>query len=111
MIALLQRNSLDFKTQYGLGFTRQNDEIIVDFFWYGGGAGTGLEIGLDRPVAQSLRTTVPRRSACTPQTTPPPATSPPTCSTASPDVECTSRPMGPLHIRPDCTHHSQAAGG
>ena len=30
----------DFKTQYGLGFNQQDDEIVVDFFCGGGGAGT-----------------------------------------------------------------------
>ncbi len=40
----------DFKTQYHLGFSTQDDEIIVDFFCGGGGAGTGLEMGLGRAV-------------------------------------------------------------
>lgn len=42
---------VDFKTQYSLSFTAQEDEIVVDFFCGGGGAGTGLEMGLGRPVA------------------------------------------------------------
>ncbi|KPA95399.1 hypothetical protein [Pseudomonas asplenii] len=46
----LKRPPFDFKTQYGLGLTSQDDEIVVDFFCGGGGAGTGLEMGLGRPV-------------------------------------------------------------
>ena len=43
---------VDFKTQYSLSFTAQEDEIVVDFFCGGGGvASTGLEMGLGRPVA------------------------------------------------------------
>lgn len=50
MPAFQKKNPLDFKTQYGLGFDPQDDEIVVDFFCGGGGAGTGLEMGLGRPV-------------------------------------------------------------
>lgn len=43
----------DLKTQYGLGFNPQDDEIVVDFFCGGGGgdAGTGLVMGLGRTVS------------------------------------------------------------
>jgi len=44
----LKKHSFDFKTQYGLGFSTQDDEIAVDLFC--GGAGTGLEMGLGRAV-------------------------------------------------------------
>lgn len=44
----LKNQPFDFKTQYGLVFSAQDDEIVVDFFC--GGAGTGLEMGLGRPV-------------------------------------------------------------
>nr|GEX91146.1 hypothetical protein [Tanacetum cinerariifolium] len=37
--------------EYGLGFDPQDDEIVVDFFCGGGGAGTGLEMGLGRKVS------------------------------------------------------------
>lgn len=50
MTAIQRRVSLDLKTQYGLGLSSQDDEIIVGFFWGGGGAGTGLVMGLGRPV-------------------------------------------------------------
>lgn len=45
-----KNHQLDFKTQYGLGLNPQDDEIVVDFFCGGGGAGTGLEMGLGRAV-------------------------------------------------------------
>lgn len=66
MTSYQRRASLDFKTQYGLGFSSQDDEIIVDFFC-GGGAGTGLEMGLGRPVAvannhKAAATSVPTAS-------------------------------------------------
>ena len=50
MSAIQKENPLDFKTQCGLGFDPQDDEIVVDFFCGGGGTGTGLEMGLGRPV-------------------------------------------------------------
>ena len=34
-----KKHPFDFKTQYGLGFNQQDDEIVVDFFCGGGGAG------------------------------------------------------------------------
>ncbi|MBC3345392.1 hypothetical protein HU811_01930 [Pseudomonas sp. SWRI196] len=48
MSAHQKKHPFDFKTQYGLGFNPQDDEIVVDFFCGGGGAGTGLEMGLGR---------------------------------------------------------------
>lgn len=39
MSAFQKKNPLHFKTQYGLGFDPQDDEIVVDFFCGGGGAG------------------------------------------------------------------------
>ena len=50
MSAQQKKHPFDFKTQYGLGFSTQDDEIVVDFFCGGGGAGTGLEMGLGRAV-------------------------------------------------------------
>ena len=50
MSALIKKYSSDFKTQYELGFNQQDDEIVVDFFCGGGGAATGLEMGLGRAV-------------------------------------------------------------
>ncbi len=39
MSAHQKKHPFDFKTQYGLGFNPQDDEIVVDFFCGGGGAG------------------------------------------------------------------------
>ena len=32
MSALQKKHPFDFKTQYGLGFNQQDEEIVVDFF-------------------------------------------------------------------------------
>ncbi|UXL41016.1 hypothetical protein N7D90_07825 [Pseudomonas fragi] len=40
MFANQKKYPFDFKTQYYLGFNQQDDEIVVDFFCGGGGAGT-----------------------------------------------------------------------
>lgn len=103
-------NPFDFKTQYGLGFDPQDDELVVDFFCGGGGAGTGLEMGLGRavnvaknhsPAAISMHTVNhPHARHFTTDV-----------FDGDPDVECQGRPVGWFHMSPDCTHHSQAAGG
>lgn len=100
----------DFKTQYGLGFNQQDDEIVVDFFCGGGGAGTGLEMGLGRavtvaknhsPAAISMHTVNhPHAKHFTTDV-----------FEGDPDTECGGRAVGWFHMSPDCTHHSQAAGG
>jgi DNA (cytosine-5)-methyltransferase 1 len=94
-------------TQYDLNW---DDAMVVDLFCGGGGASTGLEMGLRRPVdlcinhnpaaismhkanhpgAEHLETDI--RGVC--------------------PIEATKgRPVWWLHASPDCTHHSQAAGG
>lgn len=50
MTSMRKPAPFDFKTQYSLGFSAQDEEIVVDFFCGGGGAGTGLEMGLGRSV-------------------------------------------------------------
>lgn len=42
-------NPQDYKTQFGLALHPQDGELVVAFFC-GGGAGTGLEMGLGRKV-------------------------------------------------------------
>lgn len=110
MSAFQKKNPLDFKTQYGLGFDPQDDEIVVDFFCGGGGAGTGLEMGLGRPV------TVAKNhgpAAISMHTANHPAARHFTTDVfeGDPDEECQGRAVGWFHMSPDCTHHSQAAGG
>lgn len=78
MTAKQKKYPFNFKTQYGLGFNPQDDEIVVDFFCGGGGAGTGLEMGLGRAVSVA-KTTAQQRSACTQSTTRMQSTSLPTC--------------------------------
>lgn len=110
MSAQQKKHTFDFKTQYGLGFNPQDDEIVVDFFCGGGGAGTGLEMGLGRavsvaknhsPAAISMHTiNHPHAKHFTTDV-----------FEGDPDTECGGRAVGWFHMSPDCTHHSQAAGG
>ncbi|BAW27500.1 DNA cytosine methyltransferase [Pseudomonas putida] len=110
MTAALKNNPLDFKTQFSLALSSQDDELVVDFFCGGGGAGTGLEMGLGRkvdvaknhsPAAISMHTANhPHARHFTTDV-----------FEGDPDAECQGRPVGWFHMSPDCTHHSQAAGG
>lgn len=110
MSAFQKKNPFDFKTQYGLGFDPQDDEIVVDFFCGGGGAGTGLEMGLGRPVTVAKNHSP---AAISMHTANHPAARHFTTDVfeGDPDEECQGRPVGWFHMSPDCTHHSQAAGG
>lgn len=110
MSAFQKKNHLDFKTQYGLGFDPQDDEIVVDFFCGGGGAGTGLEMGLGRPVTVAKNHSP---AAISMHTANHPAARHFTTDVfeGDPDEECQGRAVGWFHMSPDCTHHSQAAGG
>ncbi|WP_325985569.1 DNA cytosine methyltransferase [Pseudomonas protegens] len=106
----LKTPPFDFKTQYSLGLNAQDDEIVVDFFCGGGGAGTGLEMGLGRavnvaknhsPAAISMHTV--NHPGAVHYTT--------DVFDGDPDTECGGKAVGWFHMSPDCTHHSQAAGG
>ncbi|MBI6913214.1 DNA cytosine methyltransferase [Pseudomonas juntendi] len=110
MSAFQKKNPFDFKTQYGLGFDPQDDEIVVDFFCGGGGAGTGLEMGLGRPVTVAKNHSP---AAISMHTANHPAARHFTTDVfeGDPDEECQGRAVGWFHMSPDCTHHSQAAGG
>ncbi|MGZ0787271.1 DNA cytosine methyltransferase [Pseudomonas saponiphila] len=110
MTALQKNHGIDFKTQYGLSFNPQDDEIIVDFFCGGGGAGTGLEMGLGRPVnvaknhsPQAISMHTVNHPSARHFTT--------DVFDGDPDTECGGKAVGWFHMSPDCTHHSQAAGG
>ncbi|PMY63157.1 MULTISPECIES: DNA cytosine methyltransferase [Pseudomonas] len=100
----------DFKTQYRLGFNTQDDEIVVDFFCGGGGAGTGLEMGLGRAVNVAKNHS---SSAISMHTVNHPSAVHYTTDVfdGDPDTECDGKAVGWFHMSPDCTHHSQAAGG
>lgn len=105
-----KEHPFDFKTQYGLGFSAQDDEIVVDFFCGGGGAGTGLEMGLGRAVnvaknhsPQAISMHTVNHPGALHYTT--------DVFDGDPDTECGGKAVGWFHMSPDCTHHSQAAGG
>jgi DNA (cytosine-5)-methyltransferase 1 len=110
MSAHQKKHSFDFKTQYGLGFDPQDDEIVVDFFCGGGGAGTGLEIGLGRKVSVAKNHSA---KAISMHTINHPGAKHFTTDVfdGDPDTECGGKAVGWFHMSPDCTHHSQAAGG
>ena len=110
MPAFQKKNPLDFKTQYGLGFDPQDDETVVDFFCGGGGAGTGLEMGLGRAVNVAKNHSA---SAISMHTVNHPGARHFTTDVfeGDPDTECGGKAVGWFHMSPDCTHHSQAAGG
>jgi len=110
MSAQQKKHPFDFKTQYGLGFNTQDDEIVVDFFCGGGGAGTGLEMGLGRAVnvaknhsPQAISMHTVNHPGAVHYTT--------DVFDGDPDAECDGKAVGWFHMSPDCTHHSQAAGG
>ena len=110
MSAQQKKHPFDFKTQYGLGFNPQDDEIVVDFFCGGGGAGTGLEIGLGRAVNVAKNHSP---QAISMHTVNHPGAQHFTTDVfeGDPDTECCGKAVGWFHMSPDCTHHSQAAGG
>lgn len=105
-----KKQPFDFKTQYGLGFNAQDAEVIVDFFCGGGGAGTGLEIGLGRAVSVAKNHSP---QAISMHTVNHPGAQHFTTDVfeGDPDTECGGKAVGWFHMSPDCTHHSQAAGG
>jgi len=110
MAAHQNKHPFDFKTQYGLGFDPQDDEIVVDFFCGGGGAGTGLEMGLGRKVNVAKNHSA---KAISMHTVNHPGAKHFTTDVfeGDPDTECGGKAVGWFHMSPDCTHHSQAAGG
>lgn len=97
----------DFKTQFTLNYS---DELVVDLFAGGGGASTGLEMGLDRPVDIAINH---NPKAISMHMANHPATKHYISDVWAVDpLEATEgRPVGWMHASPDCTHHSQAAGG
>ncbi|SUD59759.1 C-5 cytosine-specific DNA methylase family protein [Ectopseudomonas oleovorans] len=110
MTSLKKPAPLDFRTQYGLPLTEQDEEINVDLFAGGGGASTGLEMGLGRPVHIAINhnpAAISMHEANHPgalhlQTD---------VWEVDPVQVLAGRRIGWFHASPDCTHHSQAAGG
>ncbi len=99
-----------FTTQYGLPLNEYDDYINVDLFAGGGGASTGLEMGLERPVHIAINHNPAAISMH--------QANHPGCFHLQTDVwevdpveVLAGRRIGWFHASPDCTHHSQAAGG
>ncbi|WP_010486849.1 DNA cytosine methyltransferase [Pseudomonas sp. S9] len=110
MTSMKKPAPFDFKTQYNLGFNPQDEEIVVDFFCGGGGAGTGLEMGLGRKVDVAKNHSP---AAISMHTVNHPGTKHFTTDVfdGDPDTECGGKPVGWFQMSPVSTHHSQAAGG
>ncbi|HHK0663051.1 DNA cytosine methyltransferase [Pseudomonas aeruginosa] len=110
MTSLKKPSPLDFKTQYGLALDDTDDAIIVDLFAGGGGASTGLEMGLGRQVALAINHNPAAISMH--EANHPHAEHLPTDVWGIDPIEATKgATVGWLHASPDCRHHSQAAGG
>ena len=94
-------------TQYDLNW---DDAMVVDLFCGGGGASTGLEMGLRRPVDLCINHDPPAISMH--KANHPGAVHLETDIRGVCPVAVThGRPVWWLHASPDCTHHSQASGG
>ncbi|MGV8202617.1 DNA cytosine methyltransferase [Pseudomonas aeruginosa] len=110
MTSLKKPSPLDFKTQYGLALGAADDAIIVDLFAGGGGASTGLEMGLGRKVDLAINHNPAAISMH--EANHPHAEHLPTDVWGIDPIEATKgATVGWLHASPDCRHHSQAAGG
>lgn len=110
MSAQQKKHPFDFKTQYGLGFNPQDDEIVVDFFCGGGGAGTGLEIGLGRTV-NVAKNHSPQAISMHTMNHPGAQHFTTDVFEGDPDTECGGKAVGWFHMSPDCTHFTQASAG
>ena len=58
MSAHQKKHPFDLKTQYGLGFDPQDDEIVVDFFC-GGGGGAGKPVTKTQQVQMCGNSVIP----------------------------------------------------
>ena len=90
--------------------TLDSAELVVDCFAGGGGASTGIEAALGRPVDIAINhdpAAIAMHRANHPETKH-------FCEnilTVDPREACGSRPVGVAWFSPDCTHHSKAKGG
>ena len=96
-----------FKTQFKLNFS---EKIIIDFFAGGGGASTGLEMGLSRPVYAAVNHN-PKAISMHEANHPHTKHYVQDVFAVDPVEICDGYQVGWFHASPDCTHHSQAAGG
>jgi DNA (cytosine-5)-methyltransferase 1 len=87
-----------------------NDELIVDLFAGGGGASTGIEAALGRPVDIAVNHSA---NAIAMHARNHPGTHHYRADVwhVSPRVACGTRPVGLLWLSPACTHFSRAKGG
>jgi DNA (cytosine-5)-methyltransferase 1 len=106
MNSFVDTNS-QFKTQYALNF---GEKIIVDFFAGGGGASTGLEMGLDRCIYVAVNHN-PKAISMHEANHPHTIHYVQDVFAVDPIEICNGYDVGWFHASPDCTHHSQAAGG
>ncbi|HBO9988608.1 TPA: DNA cytosine methyltransferase [Pseudomonas aeruginosa] len=110
MTSLKKPSPLDFKTQYGLALDDTDDAIIVDLFAGGGGASTGLEMGLGRKVDLAINHN-PAAISMHEANHPHAEHLPTDVWGIDPIASTKGKTVGWLHASPDCRHHSQAAGG
>ncbi|MFU3368839.1 DNA cytosine methyltransferase [Pseudomonas aeruginosa] len=110
MTSLKKPSPLDFKTQYGLALDAADDAIIVDLFAGGGGASTGLEMGLGRKVDLAINHN-PAAISMHEANHPHAEHLPTDVWGIDPIASTKGKTVGWLHASPDCRHHSQAAGG
>ncbi|KAF1025010.1 MAG: hypothetical protein GAK29_02179 [Acinetobacter bereziniae] len=99
--------SKTFKTQFDLNFS---EKIIIDFFAGGGGASTGLEMGLNRPIYAAVNHN-PKALSMHEANHPHAKHYVQDVFAVDPVSICDGYQVGWFHASPDCTHHSQAAGG
>lgn len=99
-----------FATQYGLPFADSDDCINVDLFAGGGGASTGIEIGIGRPVHLAINHS-PAAISMHEANHPGALHLQTDVWEVDPALVLAGRKIGFFHASPDCTHHSQAAGG
>lgn len=102
--------ALAFQGQYGLPLSAFDEEINVDLFAGGGGASTGLEMGLGRPVHIAINHN-PAAISMHEANHPGALHLETDVWEVDPLEVLAGRRIGWFHASPDCTHHSQAAGG
>ncbi|OCY57752.1 DNA cytosine methyltransferase [Acinetobacter pittii] len=100
-------SSKPFKTQFALNFS---EKVIIDFFAGGGGASTGLEMGLNASVFAAVNHN-PKALSMHEANHPHAKHYVQDVFAVDPVEICEGHEVGWFHASPDCTHHSQAAGG